>query len=39
MTLGLGIGATTAILSVVDRVMLQSLPYPEPQQLVSVWNT
>jgi predicted permease len=38
-TLGLGIGATTAIVSVVDRVMLRSLPYPNPDELVSVWNT
>lgn len=38
-TLGLGIGATTAILSVVDQVMVRSLPYPHPDELVTVWNT
>jgi hypothetical protein len=38
LTLGLGIGTTTAIVSVVDRVMLQGLPYPDPHELVSVWN-
>jgi len=38
-TLGLGIGATTAIVSVVDRVMLRSLPYPDAHELVTVWNT
>ncbi len=38
-TLGLGIGATTAIVSVVDRVMIRSLPYPDADELVTVWNT
>ena len=35
-TLALSIGATTAIFSVVYGVMLRSLPYPKPNQLVSV---
>jgi predicted permease len=35
-TLALGIGATTAVFSVVDRILFRSLPYPEDERLVSV---
>ena len=38
-TLALGIGANTAVFSVVDGVLLRRLPFPGSERIVTLWNT
>jgi putative ABC transport system permease protein len=39
LTLALGIGGTSAIFSVVNPVLFESLPYPDPAKLVAIWES
>jgi predicted permease len=38
LTLGVGMGATTAIFSLIDSVLLKPLPFHEPERLTTVWE-
>ncbi|HYC32304.1 MAG TPA: ABC transporter permease [Gemmatimonadales bacterium] len=38
LTLGLGIGAATAIFGAVHPILLQPLPYPDPERVVMLWD-
>ena len=38
LTLALGLGATTAMVSLMDAVFVRALPYDQPHRLVSLWN-
>ena len=39
LTIALGVGATTTVISVVYRVLYRPLPYPGAERLVVIWNT
>ena len=38
LTLAVGVGATTAILSAVNRIVFHPLPYPDPERILMVWD-
>ena len=39
VTIAIGVGANSAIFSVINGILLKPLPYPDPESLVSVWQT
>src|SRR5882762_5303905 len=38
VTLGLGIGANSAIFSTINALLLKPLPFPDPERIVAVWE-
>lgn len=38
LTLGLGVGATTAVFVLLNSIVLRPLPYPDPDRLVQLWH-
>jgi len=38
LTLALGIGSSTAVFSIVNAIILKSLPYPRAEQIVLPWR-
>ena len=39
VTLAIGVGACTAVFSIINALLLGSLPFPKPEQLVMLWET
>ncbi|HEU4532726.1 MAG TPA: ABC transporter permease, partial [Polyangiaceae bacterium] len=39
LVLGLGVGASTTVFTLVDAYLLKPLPYPEPERLAAIWRT
>src|SRR5664279_1111880 len=39
LTIAIGVGANSAVFSVVNGVLLKPLPYPDPGALISTWQT